>query len=263
MTDQPRELVVDDVTCRFDGEPAVRDLSLSVRAGEHVALVGASGAGKTTLLRLAAGSIRPDSGSVTLDGRPVRAGDAALAYQGDTLLGRRSALANVLSGRTGDLSWWRGLLEPLAPRDPDPALELLEAVGLRGKSGKRADALSAGERQRVAFARALIQDAPIVLADEPTANLDPRSRATVLDVLDELVGDRLLVTALHDVDLALERFDRIVGLADGRLHFDRPAAEVSTEVLDDLFEAGTAADGHDHAATSEADQPSPEGRWYA
>lgn len=245
-TDQPRgdakpageELVFQGVTKEFDGDPALSDASFRVGAGERVAIVGPSGAGKTTLLRLAAGALEPDEGRITLGGEQLSADDVTLAYGGETLVDRRSALANVLSGRVGSLSWSRGFLEPLAPRDPGPGLELLDAVGLADRADARADELSAGERQRVALARALARDAPVVLADEPTANLDPGSRSEVVDVLDSTVGDRTLVTALHDTHLALERFERVIGLADGRIRFDEPASAVTDDRLDELFAAG-------------------------
>ena len=235
MAADEHKLVFDGVTKTFDDSCVVEDVTVTVGAGERVALVGPSGAGKTTVLRLANGSLQPDEGTVRFDGDTATSEQVALAYQGETLVDRRTALANVISGRVGALSWWRGLLEPLSPRNPEPALALLDAVGLADRADDRVDALSAGERQRVAFARALIQEAPVVLADEPTANLDPASRETVLSVLDAVAGDRTLLTVLHDVDLALDHYDRILGLAAGRLQFDAPASEVSEEMLDSLF----------------------------
>lgn len=238
------ELTLDRVTKSFDGYSAMREVSFTVTSGERVAIVGPSGAGKTTLLRLASGAIAPDSGRVSLDGEPVD-GRVALAYHGDTLIGRRSALSNVLVGRIGGLSWWRGLLEPLIPAKSDPAFELLEAMGMADKANARVDSLSGGERQRIALARALIQDAPVLLADEPTTNLDPKTSKTVLDVLDASVAGRVLVAVLHDTDLARERFERVIGVADGRIQFDQPAWSVSDNRLDRLFESdnGSEASG--------------------
>jgi phosphonate transport system ATP-binding protein len=185
---------------------------------------------------LASGAVAPDSGSGLRDGEHLSTADVAHAYPGDTLVGRRTALANVLVGGSSTHSWWRGLIEPLAPRDPSPALELLDRVGVADRAAARADALSAGERQRVAFARALMQDAPVIVADEPTANLDPSSRTTVLEVLDVVAGDRMLITVLHDMDLAVTHYDRIVGVADGTVRFDRPADELTTSGLRDTFD---------------------------
>ena len=262
----PHRLVFDGVTKRFDGEPAVSDVSFRVTSGERVAIVGPSGAGKTTLLRLGSGALQPDEGSISFDGEGIQSDDVTLVYQGTTLIDRRTALANVLSGRVGSLPWFRGFLEPLVPTDPDPALDLLDAIGLGDKTETRVDRLSAGERQRVALARALMQDAPVVLADEPTANLDPSSRSNVIDVLDATAGDQMLVTVLHEVGLALDRFDRIVGIADGRLHFDEPAAAVTDDQLDDLFAAGASTPDRSNEHTQEepvAADSAPHVRWYA
>ncbi len=248
-------LVFDGVTARFDGTVGVRDVNLEIGAGERVALVGPSGAGKTTLLRLGNGSVAPDSGRVRAGGETTTPERVALAYQGDALVGRRSALANVLTGRTGALPWWRGLIEPVLASDPDPALDALDAVGLAGKADARADELSAGERGRVALAAVLVRETPVVLADEPTANLDPASRTGVLDALDDALGARTALVALHDTELAVERFERVVGLRDGEVAFDRAAEDVHDALLDGLF-AGANAPEHSPEPTE-----SPEVGW--
>ncbi|KOX92595.1 phosphonate ABC transporter ATP-binding protein [Haloarcula rubripromontorii] len=253
-------LVFDSVTKRFGGNVAVRDASLSLDPGEQVAVIGPSGAGKTTLLRLAAGALRPDAGTVTFSGSNGAGSTATLAYQGETLVDRRTALSNVLTGRLRDLSWLRGFIEPLLPAHPEPALERLDAVGLVERADVPVKSLSAGERQRVAFARALMQDAEVVLADEPTANLDPSSRRNVIDVLDNALDGELLVTVLHDVDLALEHFERIVGMADGRVRFDSPASAVTDDQLDALFAAGASTPNTDTGRTGrkrEGEAPVP------
>ncbi|MFU1783416.1 phosphonate ABC transporter ATP-binding protein [Haloarcula japonica] len=253
-------LVFDCVTKRFGGKVAVRDVSLSLNAGERVAVIGPSGAGKTTLLRLAAGALRPDAGTVAFDGSSVTGSTATLAYQGETLVDRRTALSNVLTGRLGALSWLRGFIEPLLPQHTEPALEQLDTVGLVERADVPVKSLSAGERQRVAFARALMQDAAVVLADEPTANLDPSSRRNVIDVLDAALNGELLITVLHDVDLALKHFDRIVGMADGLVRFDTPAPAVTDDQLDSLFAAGASTPDTDAEGTGtekESEAPVP------
>jgi phosphonate transport system ATP-binding protein len=242
-TTETNELAFDSVNKAFGNERAMADVTFRIESGERVAVIGSSGAGKTTLLRLANGSISPDTGTVTFNGESPTGDDISLAYQGETLIQRRTALANVLSGRVGDLPWWRGFFEPIFPRDPSPALSLLDAVGLAEKAITRADALSAGERQRVAFARALIRETPVMLADEPTANLDPTTRASVLDVLDRVVGDRLLVVVLHDIALALNRFDRVIGLADGHIRFDESVENVDDRMITTLFDGDPSSAG--------------------
>lgn len=266
-TEQYRELRFDGVTKTFDGDVVVDDVTLGVTAGERVAIVGPSGAGKTTLLRLASGAVSPDSGSIRLDDDHHRSADVAHVYPGHTLVDRRTALANVLVGGSSSRSWWRGLLEPLAPRNPNPALELLDRVGIGEKADARVDTLSAGERQRVAFARALMQDAPVIVADEPTANLDPSSSTTVLDVLDDAAENRLLLTVLHDMDLAVTHYDRIVGIVDGSVRFDRPTESNTAAELEELSARDEANAPAVHAAEKrsfrDADAPKrvPE-KWY-
>ncbi|UHQ96171.1 phosphonate ABC transporter ATP-binding protein [Natrinema halophilum] len=231
-------LSFENVTKRFEGAsaPAVRDLSVSIAADESVAVIGPSGAGKTTLLRLAAGAIQPDVGRVSLDGtHHYDNDDVALVYQADTLIGRRTALENSIVGQIGSCSRLRGLIEPFVPSDTDRAIELLEAAGLGEYVYTRADQLSAGERQRVAVVRAVLQNARVLLADEPTANLDPTTSDTIVDLLHQSSADRALMVVMHDVDLALERFDRILGIADGGLAFDRSAERVDDELLEAIF----------------------------
>lgn len=251
----------ENVSKRFDGadEPAVRELTFSIAPDEAVAVVGPSGAGKTTLLRLASGAIRPDDGRVLVDGSSRRrGGDVALVYQGETLVGRRTALENALAGRLGSRSRLRGLIDPLFPSEADRAVELLEAAGIGEHVDTRVDELSAGERRRVTIVRALLQDARVLLADEPTANLDPTTSGTVLELLHTASSDRVLMVVMHDVDLALEWFDRILGVADGRLRFDRASERVDDELLGSLFEnRGDRIQSEErvaHASVPEADE---------
>lgn len=226
-----------EVTKRFGDEewPALADCTLSISSGSSVSIIGPSGAGKTTLLRLAAGALLPDEGRIQIDDEPPSPGDAAMISQGDVLAPRRTVLTNVLVGRTGQRSLLGGLIEPYLRRDLSDPIALLRAAGLDEHVQTRVDELSAGERQRAAVVRALLQDSPLILADEPTANLDPGTSERVLSLLNEHV-DRTRIVALHDIDVISSRFfDRVIGIRAGTITFDLPPAQVTAQTLDDLY----------------------------
>lgn len=237
------KLAVQDVNKTFGGEGNVlTDVSFELEPGESVAIVGPSGAGKTTILRLASGAIAPDAGRIEVGGTDLGSNDAngasdetALVYQERSLIERRSALSNVLVGRLQEVGALRGLIEPLIPLNPAPGYEALEAVGIADEAESRVDDMSAGQRQRVSIARSLVQEADVLLADEPTANLDPQTRDQVLEVLMDATADRTLAAVLHDVELAVERFPRVIGVGDGTIAFDKDADDVTEEDLNDLF----------------------------
>ncbi len=226
---------------------ALDDVTLRVSRGERVALLGPSGAGKSTLLRLLNATLRPARGALCFESRDLSAlGPGELRavrrrigtiFQHPSLVPSLTALQNALCGRLG--SW--GLLRSLralvapAPEDVRAGLAALETVGLSGKAAARADELSGGQQQRVAIARVLVQDPEVVLADEPFASLDPGLTVQLADLMFAVTQRRTLVAAMHDVDLALQRFQRIVGLRAGRVVFDVPAAEVSPGLLQELY----------------------------
>ncbi|NPC95301.1 phosphonate ABC transporter ATP-binding protein [Nocardioides sp. zg-DK7169] len=219
------------------GGPALQGVDLVVRAGERVALVGPSGAGKSTLLRLCTGAVRPDRGEVEVLGRSLSGlGAAELAavrrrigtiHQRLHLVGRLRVVHNVNAGRLGRWSTWEALSSLVRPRETQAARAALSRTGIADKLMARTDELSGGEQQRVALARVLVQDPDLVLADEPVSSLDPARADEVLRLLCETVAtpSRALVVSLHDFDLAVRRCDRVVGLREGRVVFDRPAAE--------------------------------------
>lgn len=236
-------LTVDAVGKRYDGKPVLQDVSFTADHTESVAIIGPSGAGKTTLLRIIAGAIDPDDGSVSLNGASVSRGDVAIAYQGDALVASKTAAQNVVIGHLDELSPWRKLIAPSLPDVDSPAVrKALDAVGLAEKAETRVSELSAGERSRVAVARAIVQSGPVLLADEPTANLDRSSRTRVLDELDSRAGGRVQIVVLHDVGTALERYDRVLGLRDGRLVISEDTDSVPTDAIDSLFDDGSEAD---------------------
>jgi phosphonate transport system ATP-binding protein len=228
------------------GAQALRDVSLTVKRGEIVTLLGPSGAGKSTLLRCVNGFVAPSAGRVVVDDvvldrrratlRAVRR-QAGMIFQQFNLVGRLTVLENVLAGRLAH----RPTLSTLARRFPradyDLAERALERVGLAGRAAQRADTLSGGERQRVAVARAIAQQGAILLADEPVASLDPKTAATVLELIRGIAGeDQLTVLmSLHQVGLARRFCDRIVGLAAGTIVFEGSPDALTVPAIDRIY----------------------------
>jgi phosphonate transport system ATP-binding protein len=246
-------VVLDGLTKRFDtGAPALDDVSLEVRAGEVVVLLGLSGSGKSTLLRHVDGLQRPTSGSVRTLGVDVaraRGGELralrrriGFVFQQFHLVGSRTVLENVCTGALGRLRGPRlGL--PTYPRGlRREALEHLDRVGLADRAFQRADTLSGGQQQRVAVARALMQQPEILLADEPVASLDPESAHQVMELLRSISREHALTVlcSLHQVDLALGWGDRIVGLRGGRRVLDLPAAGLGREQVMAVYSGAVA-----------------------
>ena len=250
-------LRVDRVSKAHGGRLVLDSVSLSVAAGEVVAVLGASGAGKTTLFRCIAGLAAIDGGSVHLDDTPLQAlrgralaaarRDIGLVFQQHNLVRRLDALDNVLAGRLGRVPAWRVVLGRFQGDDMRRAVAALDRVGLIEQARQRADTLSGGQQQRVAIARVLAQESRIILADEPVASLDPVTATATLALLRGLARERGIgvLCNLHQLDLALRHADRIVGLAEGKIvvdalpaTFDRAAR---TRVFGDLPDVPTPA----------------------
>lgn len=228
--------------------PVFSDLSFEISPGASVALVGANGTGKSTLLRCCLGLVRPDAGQVELLGRdPTAPGAAArrairahtgLVGQKHALVPRASVLSNVIHGLLGQASgprFWSQALAPQAAREA--ALAALERVGLAHLAPRRADGLSGGQSQRVAIARALVCRPRFLVADEPTASLDPAAGEEVMELFFRLVrseGVTVLFTS-HNIDHALRYGDRVLGLAGGRIAIDAAPAALSRRELDALY----------------------------
>lgn len=228
---------------------ALSGVTLQVRPGEQIALLGQSGAGKTTLFRLLNGTLRPTAGAVFFDGRDTASltGSGLRAmrrrvgtiYQQHNLVPSLTALENTLCGALGRMSFLstlRSIFQP-AKSDSELALHSLELVGLAEKRAARADELSGGQQQRLAAARVLMQSPDVILADEPTASLDPELAESMTSLLAGLARDgrKTLIIAVHRVDLALRHFPRVVGLRDGGLSFDAPSDEVKGDLLTTLY----------------------------
>lgn len=234
---------------RREGVQALSGVTFAVRPGELLALLGQSGAGKTTLFRLLNATLRPSAGAVLFDGsdtgslsggelRAMRRRVGTI-YQQHNLVPSLTVLQNALCGALGRMSFLatlRSIFQP--PRaELDRALHSLELVGLADKRNARADELSGGQQQRLAVARVLMQSPDVILADEPTASLDPALAETITSLLVGLVRDRnkTLIMAVHKIDLALEHFPRAVGLRRGGVSFDVPSSEVHSDLLSTLY----------------------------
>lgn len=238
--------------------PAIAALDLQVAAGERLAIIGPSGAGKTTLLQLLACALPPTAGVLQLDGQSPwhlpRAelqrlrGRLFLAPQVPPLPPRQRVVTSVLAGRLPAMGTWQSLRSLFYPADIPAAYEALDRFDLADKLFERVDRLSGGERQRVGLARALLSPASLWLIDEPLSALDPTRARQAMDTLLNAARERgaTLVTTLHQVDVALAHFPRIVGLRDGALAFDLPAAQVTRERLAALYAQ------HEHELTGPA-----------
>jgi phosphonate transport system ATP-binding protein len=229
---------------------ALDRVDLTIRAGEFVVILGKSGAGKTTFLRAINRLVEPTSGTVRVEGRDVTAADPTelrsmrrrigMVFQQFNLVRRASALENVLAGRLG----YAPELSTLAGRFPDSdralALECLDAVGLFRLAQRRVDTLSGGEQQRVAIARALAQTPAAILADEPTASLDPELTNAIMDILKRINVERRLtvVVSQHQLPTALAYATRIVGFREGRIRFDGPPDAVTPTIVKDIYGDG-------------------------
>ena len=219
-----------------NGTLALDGVSLSVAAGEMVAILGPSGAGKTTFLKLLNGTLRPTSGSLEvldtplndINGKGLRQLRRAIAYipQSTHVVPRLSVLHNVLMGELGVMGTLTSLRQLFYPSRGSlkRVVEALTQVGLQEKAFERGERLSGGEQQRVALARALLQKPRVIVADEPIASLDIVSARQALVMLRGLSAERgtTVVVSLHQVGFALEHAPRIVGLAQGRVVFDGP-----------------------------------------
>lgn len=217
--------------CRsYGGNVVLRDAAITVAPGEFVAVTGSSGSGKTTLFRCLTRLIEPDAGEIFLRERPLHElRGAALAtarqeigvvFQQFNLIRRRSAMANVLTGRLGAASLWRVATGHFSAEDRERAASALDAVGLTPQAWQRADTLSGGQQQRVAIARALAQQSRVLLADEPVASLDPENAAAILSLMLSLAHSRglAILCTLHQPELAARFSDRLVEMRAGRLH---------------------------------------------
>jgi len=229
------------------GQRALSGVDLTVAEPQVVAIIGSSGAGKSTLIRCINRLVEPTSGSIELDGtdiialsrRSLRAARRRMGmiFQEYNLVERLTVMENLLSGRLGYVGFWQAYRRRYPARDIKAAFELLARVELDGYADTRADALSGGQRQRVGIARALMQQPDLLLVDEPTASLDPRTGRQIMRLLCELAKERgtPALINIHDVQLAQTFADRIVGLGEGKVVFDGPPSKLTEDVLTKIY----------------------------
>jgi phosphonate transport system ATP-binding protein len=230
-----------------NGTKALINVSFKVEQPQVIAIIGPSGAGKSTLIRCINRLVEPSSGRIMLDEidiaslsrRELRKARRRMGmiFQEYNLVDRLTVMENLLSGRLGYVSFWRAWRRKFPPKDVVAAFKLLERVGLEGYQDTRADALSGGQRQRVGIARALMQAPDLLLVDEPTASLDPKTSRQIMRLLVELVeeqGTPALVN-IHDVALAQTFSDRILGLRKGEIVFEGTSQDVTEQVLTDIY----------------------------
>jgi phosphonate transport system ATP-binding protein len=229
------------------GDLALHEVSLEVADGQVVGLIGPSGAGKSTLIRCINQLVRPTSGRIFLkdleltglSGQRLRAARRRMGmiFQEYALVERLTVMENVLSGQLGYVGFFRSLLRRFPQPAVDQAFDTLERVGLGDYPDKRADELSGGQRQRVGIARALLQNPDILLVDEPTASLDPKTSRQIMRLICEVCHERRLsaIINIHDVMLAQMFVQRIVGLKDGQVVYDGPPDGLSAEVLTEIY----------------------------
>ncbi|KPF72567.1 phosphonate ABC transporter ATP-binding protein [Bosea sp. AAP35] len=243
-------LVIENLTKRYaTGDLALEAVTLSVPAGQVVGLIGPSGAGKSSLIRCVNRLVEPSEGTIKLGDLDLsRLSRGALGqarrrmgmiFQEYALVDRLSVMENVLSGRLGYVGFWRSFFRRFPQADIDRAFAVLERVGLTDHVDKRADALSGGQRQRVGIARALVQEPDLLLVDEPTASLDPKTSRQIMRLIVELCAERNLaaIVNIHDVALAQMFVQRIVGLRKGKVVFDGPPDGLTPEVLTEIYGA--------------------------
>jgi len=244
---------IDRLTKTFGHQraPALKIAYFRVRAGEMVGLIGASGSGKSTLLWHIGGLTLADrgSGSVRVAGRVVQSGGRGgpglrqtragigMIFQQFNLVARLSVETNVLLGALSRLPVWRTVTGLFPARERARATQALQRVGIAGLEHQRASTLSGGQQQRAAIARTLVQDAHLVLADEPIASLDPESSRRVMETLQQLneAGGITVIVTLHQVDIAIRYCRRIVALQAGTIVFDGPPGDLTIAQLSSIY----------------------------
>lgn len=241
-------LKIENLKKTYDtGDEALKGVSLEIKGNEQVAIIGPSGAGKSTLVQCINRLTEPTGGNVYLGDQELtklkkdelrnarrRIG---MVFQEYNLVDRLTVMENALSGRLGYVSTWDAFRRNFPEEDIEYAYETLDLVGMEEFADDRADELSGGQRQRVGIARALLQRPDILLADEPTSSLDPETSRIVMELLGDIAERENIpiLINIHEVHLAEEHVDRIIGLTDGEVVFDGPADELDEDSKDVIY----------------------------
>ena len=229
------------------GRPVLHDVLLEVDGAVLVAVIGPSGTGKSTLIRCINRLVEPSGGQILFRGEDIAALDRrglrlarrriGMVFQEYNLVERLTVMENVLSGRLGYVTPWQAWRRRYPEADLARAWQLLETVGLSAFARQRADALSGGQRQRVGIARAVMQEPALLLADEPTSSLDPRTAVDIMSLLRDLgrAGGFPVLVNMHDVELARRYADRIIGMSGGAVVYDGPPAGLDDAILRTIY----------------------------
>jgi len=244
-------LEINNVKKSFNGREVLKGVSLNVKDSEYVAMIGRSGSGKTTLVRMVNGFVIPDAGTIKVKGTPINYHNGeelrkarkkiGMIYQMFNLVDRSTAIDNVLTGALGRMDSGLDLLSSsigIFPREEkEKALEMLQFVGLGERAYQRVDKLSGGEKQRVAIARALMQEPYLLLADEPIANLDPKTSNKILDLLKKVNEEKgiTVITILHHLESVKDSFDRVVAMKEGTICYDGRVRDLSSNWMNEIY----------------------------
>ncbi|HUQ76429.1 MAG TPA: phosphonate ABC transporter ATP-binding protein [Burkholderiales bacterium] len=229
------------------GQPVLRRIDLEFSPQGITAIIGPSGTGKSTLIRCINRLVEPTAGQiifegtdlVTLDRTALRAARRriGMVFQEYNLVERLTVMENLLCGRLGYVSPFKAWLRRYPQGDIERAFDLLETVGLAAHAHARADSLSGGQRQRVGIARAMMQEPRLLLADEPTSSLDPKTSVEIMGLVQTLAGKHgfPVIINIHNVELARRFADRIVGMTGGRVVFDGSPAAITDDHLKTIY----------------------------